>query len=142
MQLWFVDRDKWEWWKKVGTPACFILLSVSSSWRKCRNFFAYRKIYFFVSQRFTMPSFLFSRSNLSLTLVFSPINVFIILDASLRACLHEIRSELKPVWNLTPLWNVVPFTWQFVWSFHCGNFLSTGSNAHVQMISFNYCKLN
>ena len=44
-----------------------------------------------------MPSFLFSRSNLSLTLVFSPINVFIILDASLRACLHEIRSELKPV---------------------------------------------
>ena len=58
---------------------------------------------------------------------------------SLRARLHETRSELKPVWNLKPLWNVVPFTWQlhceqpwnfkplskivpFTWRFHCGNF--------------------
>ena len=41
---------------------------------------------------------------------------------SLRACLHETRSELKPVWNLKPLWNVVLFTWQFTWRFHCGNF--------------------
>ena len=28
----------------------------------------------------------------------------------------------QPVWNLKPLWNVVPFTWQFTWRFHCGNF--------------------
>ena len=39
-----------------------------------------------------------------------------------RARLHETRSELKLVWNLKPLWNVVPFTWQFTWRFHCGNF--------------------
>ena len=38
------------------------------------------------------------------------------------ARLHETRSEFKPVWNLKPLWNVVPFTWQFTWRFHCGNF--------------------
>ena len=30
---------------------------------------------------------------------------------SLRARLHETRSELKPVWNLKSLWKVVPFTW-------------------------------
>ena len=41
-----------------------------------------------------------------------------------RACLHETRSELKPVWNLKPLWKVVSFTWWF----HCGS---------VQMIAFN-----
>ena len=40
----------------------------------------------------------------------------------LRARLHDTRSELKPVWNLKPLWNVFPFTWQFTWRFHCGNF--------------------
>ena len=40
----------------------------------------------------------------------------------LRARLLETRSELKSVWNLKPLWNVVPFTWQFTWRFHCGNF--------------------
>ena len=39
-----------------------------------------------------------------------------------RARLHETRSELKTVWNLKPLWNVVPFTWQFTWTFRCGNF--------------------
>ena len=39
-----------------------------------------------------------------------------------RARLNDIRSELKPVWNLKSLWNVVPFTWQFTWRFHCGNF--------------------
>ena len=41
--------------------------------------------------------------------------------SQLTARLHETRSELKPVWNLKPLWNV-PFTWQFTWRFHCGNF--------------------
>ena len=45
---------------------------------------------------------------------------------SLRARLHETRSEFKPVWNLKPLWNVVPFTWQFTWRFHCGNFPNNG----------------
>ena len=43
-----------------------------------------------------------------------------------RARLHDTQSELKPVWYLKPLWNVVPFTWQFKWRFHCGNFPSNG----------------
>ena len=43
-------------------------------------------------------------------------------EITFRARLHETRSEIKPVWNLEPLWNVVPFTWQFKWRFHCGNF--------------------
>ena len=33
--------------------------------------------------------------------------------STMRARLHETRSELKPVWNLKPPWNLVPFTWQF-----------------------------
>ena len=41
---------------------------------------------------------------------------------SFRPRLHEIRSELKPVWNLKPLRNVVPCTWQFTWRFHCDIF--------------------
>ena len=41
---------------------------------------------------------------------------------SQRARLHDIRIELKPVWNLKLLWNVVPFTWQFTWRFPCTNF--------------------
>ena len=40
---------------------------------------------------------------------------------TLTACLHETRSELKPIWNLKPFWNVL-ITWQFTWRFHCGNF--------------------
>ena len=60
---------------------------------------------------------------------------------SLRAPLHETRSELKPIWNIKLLWKVVSFTWQFhyeqpwnlkplsktvqfIWRFHFGNFLN------------------
>ena len=79
----------------------------------------------------------------------------------LRARLHDNRSEIKPVWNLRPLWNVVPFTWQFTWKFHCGNFpnnsktllhMCTGYlliNANLinakkvlTMIAFIWCKPN
>ena len=42
----------------------------------------------------------------------------------IRARLHEIRSELKPVWNLKTLWNVFLFTWQFTWRFQSGSFLN------------------
>ena len=49
-----------------------------------------------------------------------------------RARLYETQSELKP------LWNVDPFSWQFTWRFHCGNFPNNSKTIpHVQMISFN-----
>ena len=48
--------------------------------------------------------------------------IFLSVPQSLRARLHETRSQLKPVWNLKPIWNVVLFTRQFTWRFHCSNF--------------------
>ena len=76
------------------------------------------------------------------------INVHVRLK--LRASLHDTQSELKPVWNLKPVWKVVPFTWQFTWRFHCGNFLNNNKtllhmckwylliNAHARALVSNF----
>ena len=53
------------------------------------------------------------------------------------------KRALRPVWNLKPLWNAVPFTWQFIWRFHCGNFLNNSRTLlHMCKWYFNLCKFN